>query len=274
MQPFVGTISRERGLSWVEQLSAEPLAWTEPAATVAAWSWLTQSAGLAQSSFSDGTRRLFRVKVDCGRLRKFRLVLYVFRLVYEWWGVCCGRNLNEPNFKSRTLSSVINPKAEMWLVWSRFPQRDFRSKNRPRRGCCPQCQGWPGSRKGRWDRGLGRCADRPGSLWRLPCGGPCSAYSSEQWNRSSAFEGGLEAKQRALSGSSLKRRGKSKWELPAGVELGEACVCFPRWKKYWCIYVLVGWCGAGEAGRCRGSGGLVMGWAGLSGQEDSRGTSL
>lgn len=67
----------------MEQLSAEPLAWTEPAATVAAWSWLTQSAGLAQSSFSDGTRRLFRVKVDCGRLRKFRLVLYVFRLVYE-----------------------------------------------------------------------------------------------------------------------------------------------------------------------------------------------
>lgn len=33
--------------------------------------------------FSDGTRKLLGVKVDCSRLRKFRLVLYVFRLVYE-----------------------------------------------------------------------------------------------------------------------------------------------------------------------------------------------
>lgn len=37
-----------------------------------------------------------------------------------------------------------------------------------------------------------------------------------------------------------KRRRKSKWELQAGVELGEAFVCFPKWKKYWCVYVLVG----------------------------------
>lgn len=67
----------------MEQLSAEPLAWTEPPAPVAARSWLTQRAGLAQSGLSDGTRKLFGVKVDCSRLRKFRLVLYVFRLVYE-----------------------------------------------------------------------------------------------------------------------------------------------------------------------------------------------
>ena len=34
------------------------------------------------------------------------------------------------------------------------------------------------------------------------------------------------------------------------------------------------WWGDVALGKCRGSGGLVMGWAGLSGQEDSRGTSL